>query len=63
MLLWEGDLPQPTKSSKAVTSDAQLKNKAEQTARAIKNAVKMIRQIAISTREAVKAFNESGALM
>lgn len=52
-----------TTSSSNPTSRAQLKNEAEETANAVKNVAKVIRDAAISTREAVKAFSDSGVAM
>jgi triphosphoribosyl-dephospho-CoA synthetase len=52
-----------TTSSSNPTSSAQLKNEAEETANAVKNLAKVIRDAAISTREAVKAFSDSGVVM
>ena len=52
-----------TTSSSNPTSRAQLKNEAEETANAVKNVAKVIRDAAISTREAVKAFSDSGVGM
>ena len=50
-------------SSSNPTSSTQLKNEAEETAKAVKNVAKVIRDAAISTREAVKAFSDSGVVM
>jgi hypothetical protein len=44
------------------TSNSQSKSQAEETAKAVKNAAKAILDAAISTREAVKAFSDSGVV-
>lgn len=51
------------KSSSKATSDDQLKIKAKQAAKAIKNAAKTIRKTSTSTREVVKTFSDSGAVL
>jgi methyl-accepting chemotaxis protein len=44
------------------TDNPQSKSHAEETAKAVKNAAKAIRDAAISTREAIKAFSDSGVV-
>jgi hypothetical protein len=52
-----------TTSSSDPISSVQLKNEAEETANAVKILAKLIRDAAISTREAVKAFCDCGVVM
>jgi hypothetical protein len=51
----------PTSSSN-LTSNSKSKSQAEETAKAVKNAAMAIRDVAISTREAVRAFSDSGVV-
>lgn len=51
-----------TTSSFNPTYSSQSKGQAEETAKAVKNRAKAIREAVISTREAVKAFTDSGVV-